>query len=152
MTHNNVNATSGYSYTLICQRLSCPFITAITLDGMTKSRKTKEHFEPEKCFSNLENEQFAAYLLFYRHPLLNPFDFLLNEGTARAAKWKKTKRQEKRSERKEEREIEIAFPFLNIHISHSVHALRNMLSKLITGFSWCAEYHVGEEPKSEANC
>lgn len=58
----------------------------------------------------------------------------------------------KRNERKEEREIEIALPFLNIRISHSVLALRNMLAKLITGFSWCTEYHVGEEPKSEANC
>lgn len=41
---------------------------------------------------------------------------------------------------------------LNIHISHSVHALRNMFTKLITGFGWCSEHYVGEEPKSEADC
>lgn len=49
---------------------------------MTKPRKTKEHFKPEKYFSNLENEQFCSLpapliaALFYLHPLLNPFDFI----------------------------------------------------------------------------
>lgn len=52
-------------------------------------------------------------------------------------------------ERNDSLEEIFSFPFF--HTSHSVHALRNMGTKLNTGICLCPEHSVGEEPKSEAN-
>lgn len=62
-----------------------------------------------------------------------------------------TGRIEKKKKRKKLNSKD-SLSILYIHISHNVHALRKLLTKLITGFSWGTKHYVGEKPKSEENC
>ena len=102
-----------------------------------------------------KNEQLQpAYLLylwcFCTSVLSSKGSFWLSIQQGKRRQWNGRWQKEKNKSEKGRKKSEIAFPFLNIHISHSVHALRNMLTKLITGFGWYTEHYV--EPKSEANC